>query len=182
MSGEHRQGSRLKRALISLVTLAALAVTLQSVVFSGASFTAASATPDNSFVAGDLLHTNSGDGQVVIDAAGMVPGASKNATLTLTGSGDLTGAYTLSKSGVADTPAWPGLSGTLVLTVEDVTGAPTTLFQGTVSAFSAAGLGTIGPGDVRTYRLTLAYPAGTNNAALQGATMTLGLNVTGVSS
>jgi hypothetical protein len=70
----------------------------------------------------------------------------------------------------------------LVLTVEDVTGTPATLFQGTVSAFSAVGLGSIGPGETRTYRLTLAYPAGPNDAALQGATMTLGLDVTGVSS
>jgi hypothetical protein len=182
MSGERKQGSRLKRALLSLVVLASLAVALQSVVFSGADFTAASTDPGNSFTAGDLAHTNSGDGQVVIDAAGMVPGASKSTTLTLTGSGDLTGAYTLSESGVADTPASPGLSGVLVLTVEDVTGTPATLFQGTVSAFSAVGLGSIGPGETRTYRLTLAYPAGPNDAALQGATMTLGLDVTGVSS
>jgi len=181
MSGEHQQGSRFKRALLSLVVLAALAVALQSVVLSGASFTAAGANPLNSLAAGTLVHINSANGQVVLDAAGMVPGVSKTSTLTLTGSGDIAGTYTLSTTGVVDTPASPGLSGVLVLTVENVTGTPMTLFQGTVSTFSAVGLGLIGPGDARTYRLTLAYPAGTDDVALQGATMTLGLNITGVS-
>ena len=78
-------------------------------------------------------------------------------------------------------PAVPQLSDTLVLTVQDVTGTATTLDPGSVSLLLRGDLGTIAPGAARSYRLTLSYPAGTDNAALQGATMTLALQVTGVS-
>ena len=89
--------------------------------------------------------------------------------------------FTLSASGLTDTPGAPRLSDALTLTVEDVTGTATTLYQGSVAAFSAVDLGTISPGDARSYSFTLAYPEGTADAALQGAAMTLGLRITGVS-
>ena len=56
MSGERGSGSRLKRAFFSLLVLAALAVALQSLVFSGASFTARSGNPGTSLTAGNLGH------------------------------------------------------------------------------------------------------------------------------
>jgi hypothetical protein len=62
-----------------------------------------------------------------------------------------------------------------------VTGVAQTLYTGTVTAFSSTALGTIGVGASRVYRITLSYPAGTTNAALQGSSLSLALNVTGVS-
>ena len=50
-----------------------------------------------------------------------------------------------------------------------------------MAAFASADLGDIAPGASRTYRLTLDYPDGANDSALQGATMTLVLQVAGVS-
>ncbi len=169
------------RGFLSLVVLAVLAFTLNALGFSGASFTAGSANPANVFVAGTLSNSNDQSGQVMLNASGLAPGASNMGTMKLTNAGSVSGAFTLNPTNLANSPASPKLSDALVLTVQDVTGTATTLYQGSVSAFSAANLGTIAPGALRSYRLTLSYPAGTDNAALQGATMTLALQVTGVS-
>ncbi len=169
------------RGVLSLVVLAVLAFTLNALVFSGASFTAGSANPASVFVAGSLSNSNDQSGQVMLNASGMAPGASSVGTMKLTNSGNVSGAFTLNPTSLANTRASPRLSDALVLTVADVTGTATTLYQGSVSAFSAASLGTIAPGAARSYQLTLSFPAGTNSAALQGATMTLALQVTGVS-
>ena len=181
MNTPSRTKNRIWRASISLVVLALLAFTLQSLVFSGASFTAHSVNPANVFTAGSLTHSNDQEGTLMIAAAGLAPGASAVGTLTLTGTGTVAGAFTLSAAGLTDTPDVPRLSDVLTLTVEDVA-ATAMLYEGPVSAFSAVALGTITPGVARTYRFTLAYPPGTAEAALQGATTTLGLRIVGASS
>ena len=182
MSHKGAPGTKVKKAFLTLVVLALLAVALQSLVFSGASFTSGSGNPGNAFTAGTFGHTNSKDGVLVIDAAGLWPGAAaQTGTLTITGTGDFSGVYTLTKAGVVDTPAAPGLSDALTLRIEDITGAAVTLSNTTVAGFTTASLGTIAPGASRQYRFTLAYPAAAANTALQGASMTLRLQFTGVS-
>ena len=118
--------SKTTRVFLTLVVLALLALTLQSVVFSGANLTRASANPGNVFTAGTLSHTNSANGQLVLNAAGLAPGQSQSGTLTITGGGSLSGIYTLSKSTLVDTPAASGFSSALTLQVQDVTGTATT--------------------------------------------------------
>lgn len=166
--------------LLTLVVLAVLAFTLQSLRTSGASFAAASSNPSNVLIAGSLGHINNRNGQVLITMGGMAPGASKEGTMTLTGTGDLPGAYTLSAANLVDTPAWPGLSGTLWLTVED-TGAGDILYDDAVSEFDSIDLGAIAPSTTNSYLVTLAYPDGPTNGAVQGATMSLTLQVSGES-
>jgi len=174
-------GTKVKKAFLTLVVLALLAVALQSLVFSGANFTSSSGNPGNTFTAGTFGHTNSKDGVLVIDAAGLWPGGSaKTGTLTITGTGDFSGAYTLTKAGVVDAPAAPGLSNALTLRIEDITGAPQTLSNTTVAGFTTVSLGTIAPGASRQYRFTLTYPTAAADTALQGASMTLHLQFTGV--
>jgi hypothetical protein len=160
--------------------LAVLAFMLSALVFSDASFTARSANPADVFVAGDLSHVNDKSGQVMILASGLDPGGSRVGTMTLTGTGNVPGAFTLSASSLVNTPAASALSDALTLTVEDITGTATTLYDGAVSDFSDVDLGTIAPGAARSYRLTLEYPDGPIDAGLQGATMTLSLLITGV--
>jgi hypothetical protein len=158
-----------------------MAFTFATVSFSGASFVAPSANPANIFTTGTLLHSNSRDGSVIVTAGDMAPGDQSVGTMTLTGAGTVAGVYALAASGLTDVPASPRLSDALRLAVEDITAAPQTLFTGPVSSFSGVTLGTITPGALRAYRLTLSYPAGTNQAALQGASMSITLGVTGVS-
>ena len=168
-----------RRVLASLVVLAVLAFTLHAVEFSDAGYAAGSVNPADLFVAGTLLHTNSKNGQVIIAASGLEPGDSSVGTMTLTGTGTVSGSFTLSISSLVDVPSSPALSDTLQLTVEDITGAPATLYDDDVGDLPDTPLGTIAPGASRTYRITLSYPDGADDATLQGATMNLTLQVTG---
>jgi hypothetical protein len=174
--------TRIGKALLSLVVLAVLALALHATVFSGASFTAGSADPGVVVTTGTLAHANDQSDALVIDAGGLVPGSGRTGTMTLQGSGDVPARYALLATGLADSPASPSLSAVLRLTVEDVTSGSVTLYQGTVSGFSSADLGSIAPGSARTYRLTVSYPAGANRADLQGSSTTLTLSVDGVTS
>lgn len=180
MTAKHLTRTKAGKAFLSLIVLALLAVTLQSLVFSSASYVSGKSNAGNIFTAGSLSHTNSRANQVVLDASYLRPGLSKNGSLTITGSGSLTGVYTLSKATLADTPSLPGLSNTLTLTIQDVTSGTTTLYSGTVAAFTSCSLGSIATGVARTYRFTLLYPAASANSALDGATMALRLTFTGV--
>jgi hypothetical protein len=171
----------LRTGLLALCVIALLAFTLHSLRLSDASFAAASANPTNVFVSGTLAHVNDQNGQVVVTASDMEPGATADGTMTLTGAGTLVGDYTLTPASLTDVPASPALSGTLTLTIEDTTGAVDTLYDGTVADFDFAELGSIAPGASRSYRIALEYPDGPNDGSLQGAAMTLVLQVTEVS-
>jgi hypothetical protein len=177
-----RRAFWIRGSVVALIVLALLGFTLHSLRLSDASFAATSANQANIFVGGTLSHVNDRDGQVMLTASGLEPGMRSTGTMTLTGTGNVTGAYELTLAGLMDVPASPALSETLYLTLEDVTGAPTTLWEGAVSDFDARTLGTIAPGVTRSYRLTLEYPDGPDDARLQGASMTLRLKVAGVSS
>lgn len=180
MSGK-RHLTWIWRGTLSLVVLAVLAFTLNALVFSGASFTTGSADAANVFTAGTLSNSNDQSGQVMLNASALAPGRSSVGTMKVTNAGTVSGAFTLDPTSLANSPVSPKLSDTLVLKIEDVTGTATTLYQGSATAFTTAALGTIAPGAARSYRLTLSYPAGTAVAGLQGATMTMALQVTGVS-
>ena len=180
MTAKHLTKTKAGKALVSLVALALLAVALQSLVFSDASFTAGSANPANVFTAGSLSHTNDKAGTVIVDASNLRPGQSKEGTVTIAGTGTLTGVYTLSKGTVVDNPATPGLSRTLRLLIQE-NGVATPLYDNTVALMPATlTLGPIAPGQSRTYTVRLTYRTQDANPALQGATMTLPLQFTGV--
>jgi spore coat-associated protein N len=174
-------GTKVKKAFLTLVVLALLAVALQSLVFSGASFTTSSKNPGNSLTAGTLSHVNSKDGQVVLNAANLRPGQSQNGSLTITGGGDFSALYTITKVSLTDTPASPALSAALTLTIDDMTtGVAVQEWTGRAGTFASVTIDTIAPGATRTYRFTLTYQAASAVPALQGATMALRLQFTGV--
>lgn len=171
------------KGLVSLVVLGILAFTLSSVVFSGASFTAKSSNPGNLFVAGTLSHVNDQEGKVVLNAAGLAPGAVRSGTMTLYGTGDVSGVYALTVSSRTDGPAGASLAGALTLTVEEVAASTTTLYQGTLADLAVApiSLGKLAPAQARACRFTLTYPMANASAALSGASTALELLITGVS-
>ena len=86
MSHKGASGTKVKKTFLTLVVLALLAVALQSLVFSGASFTSSSGTPGNVFTAGTFGHTNTKAGVVDTPAD---PGLSNALTLRIE---DITGA------------------------------------------------------------------------------------------
>jgi len=180
VTAKHTKQTKAGKALFSLVALALLAVALQSLVFSEASFTAGSANPANVFTSGSLSHTNSKAGVVIVDAADLRPGVGKEGTVTITGTGTLPGLYSLTRGAVIDTPVTPGLSGTLDLFIQE-SGAAAPLYNGRVSQLPVSlALGSLAPGQARTYTVRLTYPLARADAALQGATMVLPLQFSGV--
>lgn len=176
----HHGGAR--RGLLTLVILALLAVTLQTLVFSGASFLSSTANPGNALLAGTVSHANDRDGQVILTAADLRPGAtSQPGRVVITGGEDVAAAYSAVNAGIQDQPATPGLSNALRLRIRDVTGAPQTLYDGALNAFTAVGLATIAPGEARTFEFVLSWPSSAADPELQDATTTVHVRFVGVS-
>jgi hypothetical protein len=161
------------RARLNIISrLGLLLAALATAGYSGATFASSSSNPANAFAAGHVGQENSRAGQMIVSANGMVPGQSTTRTLTLTNSGDVPSASTLSET-VADAPGPAGvkLSGELRLTVDDVTdpSAPRAIYDGTLGAMGPQTLGAFAPGSSRRYRFTVAFPNGASQNAYQGA-------------
>lgn len=166
-----RTPSALRRALPFLVALSSLGAVLLTTVFSGASYSSASANPSGTFAAGTLTTSNSKAGRVLIAAQDLRPGKSAQGTLSLQNTGGVSAGYALAVGSIDDVPTSPGLSTGLMLSVEDVSASPHMLYSGTLAAASATPipLGTLAPSQSASYRVTLAMPSSPVNPALQGA-------------
>lgn len=183
MTANRPSQTLLGKALLSLLVLALLGGALRLFVFSTAAFTAdASATA--SLKTGSFSHTNSRAGLLVLDATRLSPGQSKSATLTITGGGDGTGAYTITRENLQDTPASPTspfLSPVLMLTITDLF-TSTAVYDGTVGNFTASSPTILVlPGETHTIEFTMAYPLLSADPALRGASLSFSARVTGVS-
>ena len=181
-----RRAFWVRSGLLALAVFALLGFTLHSLRLSDASFTTASANASNVFIAGSLGHVNNRSGQIVVAGVSMEPGdVTIPATMTLTGTGTVAGDYTLSVANLTNTSHTALLSDELVLTVDDVTGPRTTVWDDTLGNLQAEpdppDLGTIAPLQTRSYEITLSYPDGPNEGSLQGSSTTVVLQITGVS-
>jgi spore coat-associated protein N len=150
-------------------TLGALAVVLAAVgitVGSGATFTAHSANPANTFTAGTLTMSNSKDAAVILSSGNMKPGDNATGTVDIANTGSVAGTFKLSTSNVADTA---GLLGQLDLKVDDCglysgTTAPTcssttSVYNGKANAFTtAASLGSFAAAAKHRYQFTVTMP------------------------
>jgi spore coat-associated protein N len=151
--------------------LFALMLAVAMAVGSGASFNAKTANANNAFTAGNLAHTNSGNG-AIMTADKMKPGDSINGTVDIVNTGDINGVFTLGKSGLTDTPSSPAFSGKLDLKVEDL-GSPTASpaptpvvkYNGKLGAMGATALGTFTPNEKHRYKFTLTFPDGGTGGA-----------------
>jgi hypothetical protein len=165
---------RTRKAWSLLVVLALLAVVVQTVVFSGASFTGRT-TNSASFSAGNVKLTNDHDGLTIINSTFLRPGeASAVVTVNLTNAGDFTGPVTLSVGSVIDTPATPAFSSVVHLVVVDnVSG--TTLYNNAVASMGTITLATLAPGASHAYRFNLLFDTPDSNPNLQGHATSVGL-------
>lgn len=164
--------SSMRQKWQALVALALASIAVASTAFSGASFTS-NTNNTSSLAAGSVTVTNSKADQAVLDGSNMRPGQSRQGTLTITNSGSLSAAYTLTSTGLTDTPASPALSATLDLKVEDITGSAVTLYNNKLGSFSQVSLGTFAASAAKTYRFTLSWPSASPNTALQNAQSSL---------
>ena len=90
-------------------TLGVLALVLAAVgvaVGSGATFSASSANPSNTFTAGTLTMSNSADNSAILSVGsspGWKPGDSTSGTVDIKNTGSLAGTFSLNRSALSDT-------------------------------------------------------------------------------
>jgi len=123
---------------------------------------------------GDLDLRNSVDGSPILNASNLAPGDSASGQVIVTNAGAGSGAFTLKRQTLTDTPGAGGgaLSDRLQLVVSDVTlpATPVTVYSGPLGSMPERGLGTLGPGQVRIYRFEANLPeGGTSDDAYAGA-------------
>src|SRR5881396_2990231 len=136
------KGTRMfKDKLFTKILLSVATVAVVTVAAVGGTFANFTATPtsiaSNAFAAGSLSMTRSGSG-AIFSASTMKIGDSATGSITITNTGNLAGVYTLSGSSSGSS----ALTGQLNLKVyKDVDGG-TALYDGSLSGFSSASLGT----------------------------------------
>jgi hypothetical protein len=129
--------------------------------------------------AGALSLSNSKEGAAIFHAAAMRPGEEASGSVTITNTGTVTGALTLTPAAPTDTPGTGGgvLSSRLELLVIDVTTvtAPVTVYAGTLEQMDPTDVGALSPGQHRTYLFVASLrPSGAADNAFQGAALTTG--------
>ena len=128
---------------------------------------------------GALSLTNSKEGSAIFHAAAMRPGEEASGSVTITNTGTVTGALTLTPAAPTDTPGTGGgrLSNRLELLVIDVTTVttPVTVYAGTLEQMDPTDVGALLPGQHRTYLFVASLrPSGAADNAFQGAALTTG--------
>jgi hypothetical protein len=121
--------------------------------------------------------SNSKDGQAILSAANIAPGASVAGTVMIANTGSIPEDFTLSQTGLTDVPGPGGeaLSGVLDLLVQDVTANPVTVYAGRLSAMGTRPLGVFAGGESRSYRFSVSFPP--NDQSADNALMAAGLSV-----
>ncbi len=127
---------------------------------------------------GALSLTNSKEGSAIFRAAAMRPGEEASGSVTITNTGTVTGALSLTPAAPTDTPGTGGgrLSSRLSLLVIDVTTVttPVTLYAGTLEQMDPTDVGALLPGQHRTYLFVASLPPSGADNAFQGASLTTG--------
>ena len=144
---------------LMLVTAALVGV----LSLSGGSGSAAG--PRVELVAGTLAIQNSLDGQAIFSADNLGPGHAAIGTVTVSNTGTLTGALSLSQSA----PTGAALAHQLQLVVRDLTGG-TTVYSGPLTGLGTVSVGTLGPGAARVYGFTATLPASAADAGQADST------------
>jgi spore coat-associated protein N len=158
------------RHWLLLAALALISLALGTAIFSGASFTSKSAN-SASLAAGSVQISSSAPNQALVSATGMKPGDSKEGTVSIGNQGDVAGTVTLKANGLTGAT----LGAVIVLKIEDITGTASKKYEGKLASFSSIDLGSFAAGTTRKYRFTLSWPSSSNEAALQGLSVSLAL-------
>jgi hypothetical protein len=164
------------RHWLLLAALALISLALGTAIFSGANFTSKSAN-SASLAAGSVQLSSSAPNQAIVSAAGMKPGDSREGTISIGNQGDVAGIVTLKATGLTGT----ALAAVINLKVEDITSGTSKKYEGKLGSFSSVSLGSFAVGSTRKYRLTLSWPAASNEASLQGASTSLSFQWVGSS-
>jgi hypothetical protein len=153
-------------------TLAAMATLLIAVgvtAASGASFTASSANAGNSFTAGNLSMDNSKPGAAILTASVMKPGDTETGTVDITNTGNVTGAFTLSKTALTNSDSTYKMSEKLNLVVSDCgtdsdCSSKSTVYTGTLEDIGTGiDLGDFAGGVTHRYEFVVTFDTSADN-------------------
>lgn len=157
-----------------LIAMGGLMIAAAVAIGSGANFNSTSANPSNVFSAGTVSQSNSKASAAILTASNMVPGNNSTGTVDIKNTGSATGTFVLTHANPVDTPASPGLSKKLTLTVQDlgdptcVTSCPAAvqLYTGTMYAMPASiALGTFAASATHRYQFSVTFPDGGTGGA-----------------
>jgi spore coat-associated protein N len=150
-----------KRRMMVLLTLTVLVLAAAALIASSASFTATSANPGNVFTAGNLGMTNdrAGNPIVTFTTPKMRPGDTVNGTVKISNTGDVPGAFTLTKSVLTGSAA---LAGKLDLLIQEVDSTGATVLATPYNAklggaISGLSLGTWAGPSTHYYKFTVTW-------------------------
>jgi spore coat-associated protein N len=130
---------------------------------------------------GGISLENSKNGSAVFNVGNLAPGDSGGGQVSLSNSGTLPGDLKLSQADVVDSPGPFGgqLSGVVQLTLSDLTNGNAVIYSGALSGLGQKALGSIAPGESRTYNFAITLPDGGappspngGDNAFRGSTMT----------
>jgi len=160
----------LKHLPLTKILLSLAAISVVAVAAVGGTFANFTATPttiaSNAFASGTLTMDRSGSGAIFSSAA-MKIGQTATGSVTITNTGSLAGAYTLSGSSLGSA----ALAAQLHLTLYKDTDGGTAIYDGPLGSFSAS-LGTFAAsGDAHTFYFHVSLPTTGSDAgdnALQG--------------
>ena len=145
-------------------TIAGLATVLAAAgvaVGSGATYSAQTANPTNTFVSGTLLHSNSKNGVAIVTGANLKPGDVRTGETKIKNTGTLAGTFTLSETNDSTTFA----AGMLDLVIDEVNGATTkTIYTGDLGSATPIDLGSFAPNEERTYKYTVTLDSAAPNS------------------
>jgi hypothetical protein len=110
-------------------------------------------------VDGTLSLSNSRDGSAVLSVSNLAPGQSAGGIVVLGNTGTLSGTLDLLQTELTDTAGQAGgqLSGALQLTVREVV-SENVVYDGPFAALDERDLGTMAPGETRTYSFNVLLP------------------------
>ncbi len=170
-------GSELRRSFLKDRRLTGLLITVGVVLlvaatmigFSGAYFTSTSGSPGNEFAAGGVSFELSATDQVV-NGAGMTPGETRSDQQIVTN----TGHRATLVLGVLDLDTASPLSDILAVRVEQSDPQqPDPAYDGPLAGLDQVDLGTFDQDEIRTYTITVTWPAAESSPALEGAETSL---------
>ncbi len=173
-----RSFSRGFRIVVSL-----LVVLVAAGVCAGASAqwsAAATALPSGVFSPGGVALAG---GSVDMDAAALTPGYTVTWVAAVANDGDARGRFTFGTGTLMDNPGAGGgsLADALSVSVVDVTAGRHhhLVYNGSLAGLRGLDLGTLGPGDERSYRIAVTFPQQTvDSAVYAGSSLALSLQWT----
>jgi hypothetical protein len=158
----------------TLTMLAGVLVAVGVAVGSGATFTAQSANPGNTFSSGTLTMSNSLDNAAILTAANMKPGDTAQGTVDIENTGSIAGTFSLSRTNLVDSDGLNPMSQQLDLVVRDCgdfsggtpicDGGDPLRYSGTLAAMTgSSALGTFAAAEKHRYQFVATFNSSAGN-------------------